>query len=163
MTTTTTERAILAGGCFWILQELLRHPDGVIATRVGWMGGTGDHPSEADSGGHAEVVEVTFHPRRLSYRGLLEYFFMVHRADLGAEVVGSIYRSEIFATSAVQERVAQEIVGDVDRSGHWPGPVTTRVSRAGRFWPEPADQQDYLQRLARVRPAHVAPSPATAP
>lgn len=162
MTTTTTERAILAGGCFWILQELLRHPDGVIATRVGWMGGTGDSPSEADSGGHAEVVEVTIDPGRLSYRALLDYFLMVHRPDLDAATVGSIYRSEIFVTDALQRRVAEQALGDIGRSGHWPGPVVTRISAAGRFWPEAADQQDYLRRFQRGCPAPLAPEPAPA-
>jgi peptide-methionine (S)-S-oxide reductase len=90
------ESAVLAGGCAWIMQQLLRHPQGVISTRVGWTGGEGDNPTEEDPQGHAEAVEVVFDPARLSYRELLEYFFQVHRADLGQHLVGSIYRSEIF-------------------------------------------------------------------
>jgi peptide-methionine (S)-S-oxide reductase len=101
-----TERAILAGGCYFIMQQLLRQCSGVISTRVGWMGGEGDNPTEKDNGGHAEVVEVVFNPDRISYRQLLEYFFMVHRADLGEDVVGTIYRSEIFHTSEAQRLTA---------------------------------------------------------
>src|SRR4051794_7008965 len=114
------ETAVLAGGCAWIMQPLLSHPEGVISTRTGWMGGTGENPTEGDNGGHAEVVEVVFDPERLTFRGLLEVFFQAHRADLGEAVVGSIYRSEIFYTNAEQRRVAEEMIRDVDASGHWP-------------------------------------------
>lgn len=138
------ERAILAGGCFWIMQQLLRNRDGVISTRVGWIGGENENPTEKNNVGHAEAVEVTFDPNRLSYRELLEYFFMVHRPDLGEDVVGTGYRSEIFHTSEEQRVVAEEIIRDVDASG---GKVATRVSKAGRFWEEAPEQQDYLQRL----------------
>src|SRR5690348_3335022 len=94
-----TERAVLAGGCAWIMQQLLRHPDGVISTRTGFMGGTNAEPTEENNDGHAEVVEVVFDTDRLTFRGLLEVFFQVHRADLADGVVGSMYRSEIFCTS----------------------------------------------------------------
>src|SRR5262245_13087561 len=127
------ETAVLAGECAWIMQQLLRHPDGVISTRVGWTGGEGDNPSEESPGGHAEAVEVVFDPERLSYRELLEYFFQVHRPDLGEALVGSIYRSEIFYTSYQQRRVAEETIADVDASGHWPGKTVTKISGAGRF------------------------------
>ena len=141
-----TETAILAGGCSWIMQQLLRHPRGVISTRVGWTGGEGDNPTEDDPQGHAEAVEVVFDPGRLSYRDLLEYFFQVHRPDLVKDLVGSIYRSEIFYTSEEQRRVAEETISDVDASGHWPGKTVTKVSEAGRFWEDPAEHQDYLLR-----------------
>ena len=141
------ETAILAGGCSWIMQQLLRHPDGVISTRVGWTGGEGDTPSEENPQGHAEAVEVVFDRERLSYRDLLEYFFQVHRADLGEALVGSIYRSEIFYTSEEQRRVAEETIADVDASGHWPGKTVTKVSEAGRFWEDPASNQCYFQRF----------------
>ena len=140
------ETAILAGGCAWIMQQLLRHPDGVISTRVGWTGGEGENPTEEAPGGHAEAVEVVFDRERLSYRRLLEYFFQVHRADLGEDRVGSIYRSEIFYTSEEQRRVAEEMIRDVDASGHWPGETVTRLSVAGRFWEDPAKDQDYFLR-----------------
>jgi peptide-methionine (S)-S-oxide reductase len=140
------ETAVLAGGCFWIMQELLRHRDGVISTRVGWTGGENDEPSEQDNSGHAEAVEVIFDPRRLSYRDLLEHFFQVHRADLGEQLVGSAYRSEIFCTSDEQRRVAEETIPDVDAAGHWPGKVVTQISEAGPFWEAVAGDQDYFQR-----------------
>ena len=140
------ETAILAGGCAWIMQQLLRHPDGVISTRQGWTGGDGDDPTEESPGGHAEAVEVAFDPERLSYRLLLEYFFQVHRADLDEALVGSIYRSEIFYTSEEQRRVAEETIRDVDASGHWLGKTVTKVTEAGRFWEDPAKDQDYFLR-----------------
>jgi peptide-methionine (S)-S-oxide reductase len=148
-----TERAVLAGGCFWIIQQLLRQRAGVVSTRVGWMGGEGDNPNEINNGGHAEVVEVIFDPDRLPYRGLLEYFFIVHRADLGADVVGTNYRSEIFYINEAQRMVAEETIRDVDASGHWPGRMATRVSKAGRFLAEPQRNQNYLQRFPLGCPA----------
>jgi peptide-methionine (S)-S-oxide reductase len=141
------ESAVLAGGCFWIMQQLLRDRDGVISTRVGWIGGENENPTQENNVGHAEAVEVTFDPDRLSYRELLEYFFMVHRPDLGEDVVGTGYRSEIFHASEEQRVVAEETIRDVDASGHWPGRVVTRVSEAGRFWEDAPEEQDYLQRF----------------
>jgi peptide-methionine (S)-S-oxide reductase len=138
------ETVILSGGCAWIMQQLLRHPEGVISTRVGWTGGQGEDPREESPGGHAEAVEVVFDPERLSYRDLLEYFFQIHRADLDEHVVGSIYRSEIFCMSEEQRRVAEETISDVDAAGHWPGRTATRVSEAGRFLEDPAEDQDYF-------------------
>ena len=140
------ETAILAGGCYWIMQQLLRHPDGVISTRAVWTGGEGDNPTEESPGGHAEAVEVVFDPEQISYRDLLEYFFQVHRPDLGEDLVGCIYRSEIFYTSEEQRQVAEETIRDVDASGHWPGKTVTKISEAGRFWKDPAEHQDYFLR-----------------
>jgi peptide-methionine (S)-S-oxide reductase len=145
------ESAVLAGGCFWVMQQLLRNRDGVISSRVGWIGGENENPTEKNNVGHAEAVEVTFDPDRLSYRELLEYFFMVHRADLGEDVVGTGYRSEIFYASEEQRVVAEETIRDA--AGYWPGKVVTRVSKAGRFWEEPPEQQDYLQRFPVGCPA----------
>lgn len=146
----STETAFLAGGCAWIMQPLLSLPDGVVSTRTGWMGGDGDDPTEDDPGGHAEAVRVVFDPERLSYRGLLEVFFQAHRADLDEAVVGSIYRSEIFCTSEDQRRVAEEMVRDVDASGHWLGRTVTRISPAGVFWEDGPEVQDYLERFPDV-------------
>jgi peptide-methionine (S)-S-oxide reductase len=142
-----TETAVLAGGCAWIMQQLLRQPEGVISTRAGFMGGENENPTEQDSGGHAEVVEVVFDPERLSFRGLLEVFFQVHRADLDEAVVGSLYRSEIFYTNASQRSVSEEMIRDVDASGHWPGRTVTKVSPAAVFWEMDAYDQDYLLRF----------------
>jgi peptide-methionine (S)-S-oxide reductase len=129
------------------MQQLLRQPEGVISTRTGFMGGTNDNPTEEDDGGHAEVVEVVFDPARLSYRGLLEVFFQVHRADLDEAIVGSLYRSEIFCTNARQRTVAEQMISDVDASGHWPGKTVTRVSDAAVFWPMGPEDQDYFMRF----------------
>jgi peptide-methionine (S)-S-oxide reductase len=140
------ETAVLAGGCFWIMQQLLRDRDGVISARVGWTGGENDNPTEQNNSGHAEAVEVAFDPDRISYRGLLEFFFQIHRPDLGERLVGSSYRSEIFYTSEEQRKVAEETIRDVDASGHWPGKVMTEISEAGHFWEAEAEDQDYFQR-----------------
>jgi peptide-methionine (S)-S-oxide reductase len=156
-----SETAILAGGCAWIMQQLLRHPDGVISTRVGWTGGEGDNPNEKNPQGHAEAVEVIFDPERLSYRDLLEYFFQVHRADLGEDVVGSIYRSEIFCTSEEQRRVAEETIVDVDASGHWLGKTKTEISAAGRFLEDPAKDQDHFLRFPDYPEGSEPPFPRT--
>jgi peptide-methionine (S)-S-oxide reductase len=155
------ETAILAGGCAWIMQQLLRNPEGVISTRVGWTGGEGDNPTEENPQGHAEAVEVVFDPERLSYRDLLEYFFQVHRPDLGEELVGSIYRSEIFITSEEQRRVAEEMIADVDASGHWLGKTVTQISEAGRFWEDPAKDQDHLLRFPEYPEGSEPPFPRT--
>jgi peptide-methionine (S)-S-oxide reductase len=146
----SAETAFLAGGCAWIMQPLLSQPEGVISTRTGWMGGHGQNPTEENDGGHAETIEVVFDPDRLSYRGLLEVFFQVHRADLAEDVVGSIYRSEVFFTSEEQHTVAEEMIRDVDASGHWPGKTVTRISRAGVFWEDGPEHQDYLKRFPDV-------------
>jgi peptide-methionine (S)-S-oxide reductase len=140
-----TETAILAGGCFWPAQELLRHRDGVISTRVGYTGGTNDNPTAGNHPGHAEAVEVIFDPARTSYRAILEFFFQIHRPDLGEEHVGSDYRSEIFYTSHKQRQVARDAIAAAAASGVWPGQVVTKISEAGPFWEAEAEDQDYLR------------------
>jgi peptide-methionine (S)-S-oxide reductase len=140
------ETAVLAGGCFWIVQQLLRHHDGVLFTRVGWTGGQNDNPTEENNSGHAEAVEVVFDPEQISYRDLLELFFQIHRPDLGEDLVGSSYRSEIFYTTDEQRKVAEKTILNVDASGHWPGRVLTKISEAGSFWAAEAEDQDYLER-----------------
>jgi peptide-methionine (S)-S-oxide reductase len=140
------ETAVLAGGCFWTMQQLLRDRGGVMSTRVGWTGGENDNPTEENNSGHAEAVEVAFDPERIYYRDLLEFFFQIHRPDLGECVVGSSYRSEIFYTSEKQRKIAEETIRDVDASGYWPGKVVTAISQAGRFWEAEAEDQDYFQR-----------------
>jgi peptide-methionine (S)-S-oxide reductase len=142
----STETAILAGGCFWPAQELLRHRDGVISTRVGYTGGENDNPTAGSHPGHAEAVEVIFDPERTSYQNILEFFVQIHRPDLGEEHVGFDYRSEIFYTSDEQRQVAEGTIADLDASGIWPGKVATKISEAGPFWAAEAEDQDYLQR-----------------
>jgi peptide-methionine (S)-S-oxide reductase len=145
----TTETAILAGGCFWGVQELLRDRDGVISSRVGYAGGENDHPNYRNHPGHAEAVEIVFDPERISFRDILEFFFQIHdptTKDRQGYDIGSPYRSEIFSTSDEQRRVAEETIADVDASGLWPGKVVTEISEAGTFWEAEAEHQDYLQR-----------------
>ena len=144
-----TETAILAGGCFWGVQELLRHRDGVISTRVGYTGGENENPTYRNHPGHAEAVEIVFDPERISYRDILELFFQIHdptTKDRQGNDIGSDYRSEIFYTSDEQRRVAEDTIADVDASGLWPGKVVTEVSEAVPFWVAEAEHQDYLQR-----------------
>ena len=145
----TTETAVLAGGCFLGMQELLRDRDGVISTRVGYTGGQNENPTEDNHPGHAEAVEVVFDPGRTSYRDILEFFFQVHdptTRDRQGEDAGSEYRSEIFCTKPEQRPIAEATIADVHASGLWPGPVVTEISEAGAFWEANAEGQDYLQR-----------------
>ena len=147
--TAASEIAVLAGGCFWGVQELLRHRDGVISTRVGYTGGKNDNPTYRNHPGHAEAVEIVFDPERISYRDILEFFFQIHdptTKDRQGNDIGSSYRSEIFYTSAEQRQVAEDTIADVDASGLWPGKVVTEISEAVRFWEAEAEHQDYLQR-----------------
>jgi len=141
------ETAYLAGGCTWIMQALLGQPEGVVSTRTGFMGGDKADPNDRDCGSHAEVTQVVFDPARLSYRGLLEVYFQVHRPDLDADVVGSQYRSGIFCTTSEQRAVAEETIRDVDAAEHWPGRTVTKVSDASKFWPDPVEAQHYLARF----------------
>jgi peptide-methionine (S)-S-oxide reductase len=140
-----TETAVLACGCFWPAQELFRHRQGVISTRVGYTGGENDYPTGDHHPGHAEAVEVVFDPEQTSYRAILEFFFQIHRADLGEDRVGSDYRSEIFTTNENQRHVAQGAIADVDAADIWPGAVVTRISEASVFWEAEPEDQHYLQ------------------
>jgi peptide-methionine (S)-S-oxide reductase len=145
----STETAILAGGCFWGVQELLRRRDGVISTTVGYTGGKNDNPTYGNHPAHAEAVEITFDPERISYRDILEFFFQIHdptTKDRQGNDIGSDYRSEIFTTSDEQRQVAEDTIADVDASGLWPGKVVTAISEAVPFWPAEAEHQDYLRR-----------------
>ncbi|WP_417474312.1 peptide-methionine (S)-S-oxide reductase MsrA [Luteimonas mephitis] len=143
-----TERAILAGGCFWGVQELLRKMDGVVSTRVGYSGGDVPNATYRNHGSHAEAVEIVFDPARISYRALLEFFFQIHdpsTLDRQGNDRGASYRSAIFFTTPEQARVARDTIADVDASGLWPGKVVTEVEPAGDFWEAEPEHQDYLQ------------------
>jgi len=145
----TAERAILAGGCFWGVQDLLRRYDGVISTRVGYSGGNTPNATYRNHGAHAEAVEIDFDPARISYRKLLEFFFQIHdptTRDRQGNDRGSSYRSAIFYTSDEQRRVAEDTIADVEASGLWPGKVVTEVSPAGAFWEAEEEHQDYLMK-----------------
>jgi len=145
----STERAILAGGCFWGVQDLVRRFDGVVSTRVGYTGGTTVNATYRNHGHHAEAVEIEFDPMRVTFRQILEYFFQIHdpttRNRQGNDV-GASYRSAIFYTSDEQRRIAQDTIADVDASGLWPGKVVTEVVPAGAFWEAEPEHQDYLLR-----------------
>jgi peptide-methionine (S)-S-oxide reductase len=145
----TEERAVLAGGCFWGVQELIRRRDGVLSTRVGYTGGTNANATYRNHGTHAEAVEIIFDPARISYREILEFFFQIHdpstRNRQGNDV-GTSYRSAIFYTSEEQRRVAEDTIADVDASGLWPGKVVTEVVPARDFWEAEPEHQDYLER-----------------
>ncbi|MGC0207892.1 peptide-methionine (S)-S-oxide reductase MsrA [Streptomyces levis] len=144
------ERALLAGGCFWGMQELIRSLPGVVRTRVGYSGDDGKpHPTYRDHGRHAESIEIVFDPTATDYRAILEYFFQIHdpttRNRQGNDV-GLSYRSAIFYLDEEQRRIAQDTIADVEASELWPGPVVTEVVPAGPFWEAEPEHQDYLQR-----------------
>ena len=151
------ERSILAGGCFWGMQDLIRKRDGVISTRVGYSGGDVPNATYRNHGTHAEAIEIIFDPERLSFRELLEFFFQVHdpttRNRQGNDV-GTSYRSAIFTTSDEQRRIAEDTIADVNASGLWPGPVVTEVTPAGPFWEAEPEHQDYLERIPNGYTCH---------
>ncbi len=149
-TSGTTETAVLAGGCFWGAQQLLRRRPGVISTRVGYSGDPRTpNATYRRHGDHAEAVEIVFDPERISYRDLLEFFFQIHdpsTKNRQGNDRGRSYRSAIYTTSAEQRRVALDTIEDVDASGLWPGPVVTEVEPAGAFWQAEEEHQDYLEK-----------------
>jgi len=153
----TKERAVLAGGCFWGVQDLIRRRDGVLSTRVGYTGGTTPNATYRNHGGHAEAVEIVFDPARVSYREILEFFFQIHdpstRNRQGNDV-GTSYRSAIFTTSPEQKRIAEDTIADVDASGLWPSKAVTEVVPAGDFWEAEPEHQDYLLRYPEGYSCH---------
>jgi len=153
----TKERAVLAGGCFWGVQDLIRRRDGVLSTRVGYTGGTTPKATYRNHGGHAEAVEIVFDPARVSYREILEFFFQIHdpstRNRQGNDV-GTSYRSAIFTTSPEQKRIAEDTIADVDASGLWPSKAVTEVVPAGDFWEAEPEHQDYLLRYPEGYSCH---------
>jgi peptide-methionine (S)-S-oxide reductase len=147
--TEKTERAVLAGGCFWGMQDLIRKMTGVLSTRVGYSGGNVANATYENHGTHAEAIEIIFDPRLLNYRQLLEFFFQIHdpstRNRQGNDI-GMSYRSAIFYTNPEQERVARDTIADLDASGIWPGKASTEVAAVGDFWEAEPEHQDYLER-----------------
>ena len=161
-----TETAVLAGGCFWGMEDLIRARPGVVDTRVGYTGGSNAHATYRNHPGHAEAIEIVFDPARTSYREILELFFQIHdpsTLNRQGNDVGTSYRSAIFPLSAEQEREARDTIADVDASGLWPGPVVTTIEAAGPFWEAEPEHQDYLERIPNgytchfVRPGWVLP------
>ena len=164
--TQDNDTAILAGGCFWGVQDLLRRYPGVLATRVGYSGGDVANATYRNHGTHAEAIEIIFDPNTISYRKILEFFFQIHdpsTENRQGNDRGTSYRSAIFYTSEAQRRVAEDTIRDVDASGLWPGKVVTEVAPAGPFWEAEPEHQDYLQRLPHgytchyIRPDWVLP------
>lgn len=152
-----TERAILAGGCFWGMQDLIRSYDGVVSTRVGYSGGDVDHATYRNHGDHAEAIEIVFDPARIRYRTLLEFFFQIHdpsTENRQGNDRGRSYRSAIYYENDEQKAVAEDTIADVNASGLWPGKVVTEVEPAGDFWEAEPEHQDYLENVPNGYTCH---------
>ena len=169
--TTNNERAVLAGGCFWGMQDLIRRMPGVVSTRVGYTGGDVDNATYRNHGNHAEGIEILYDPEVTDYRTLLEFFFQIHDPTTPMRQgndTGPSYRSAIYYTSEAQKQVALETMADVDASGLWPGKVVTELEPAGDFWEAEPEHQDYLERQPNgytchfVRPGWKLPKRSTA-
>jgi peptide-methionine (S)-S-oxide reductase len=147
--TTSSEKAILAGGCFWGVQALVRRMSGVLSTRVGYSGGDVKNATYRNHGTHAEAIEIIFDPKLLSYRKLLEFFFQIHdpsTLNRQGNDRGTSYRSAIYYTSEAQKEIAEDTIADVNAAGIWPGKVVTELAPAGDFWEAEPEHQDYLER-----------------
>ncbi|WP_328535656.1 peptide-methionine (S)-S-oxide reductase MsrA [Streptomyces sp. NBC_00344] len=157
MTTTSTERAVLAGGCFWGMQDLVRRYPGVVSTRVGYTGGDVPDATYRHHGTHAEAIEIIFDPEKTTFRTILEFFFQVHDPTTpnrqGGDI-GTSYRSGIYWTSEEQRLVAKDTIADVEASGLWPGRVVTELAPAGPFWEAEPEHQDYLERYPEGYTCH---------
>ncbi|MGR3712550.1 MAG: peptide-methionine (S)-S-oxide reductase MsrA [Shimia sp.] len=154
-----SERAVLAGGCFWGMQDLIRKMDGVLATRVGYTGGDVPNATYRDHGTHAEGIEILFDPARISYRKLLEFFFQIHdptTPNQQGNDLGMSYRSAIYFTDAAQKDCAIDTIADVEASGLWPGRVVTEVEPVGDFWEAEDFHQDYLEKSPNGYTCHFA-------
>ena len=152
-----TGRAVLAGGCFWGMQDLIRKLPGVRKTRVGYSGGDVANATYRNHGDHAEAIEILFDPGQISYRRLLEFFFQIHdptTRDRQGNDRGRSYRSAIYYADAEQKRVAEETIADVEASGLWPGKVVTELAPVGDFWEAEPEHQDYLERIPNGYTCH---------
>jgi peptide-methionine (S)-S-oxide reductase len=167
----TLDRAVLAGGCFWGMQDLIRKLPGVSNTRVGYTGGDVPNATYRNHGSHAEGIEIEFDPAVISYRDLLEFFFQIHdptTKNRQGNDIGMSYRSAIYHVDDAQKQCALETIADVEASGLWPGKVVTEVEPVGDFWEAEPEHQDYLQRLPHgytchfPRPGWVLPKRAAA-
>ena len=153
----TTEKAVLAGGCFWGMQDMFRRLRGVASTRVGYTGGDIANPSYGNHQGHAEAIEIVFDPTVVSYRAVLEHFFQVHDPttyEQQGSDFGSSYRSAIFYTDEQQKETALATIAEIEASGLWPGPVVTEINPEEPFWQAEPEHQDYLQRRPRGYSCH---------
>jgi peptide-methionine (S)-S-oxide reductase len=155
--TTQSETAILAGGCFWGMQDLIRRMPGVLSTRVGYSGGDVPNATYRNHGTHAEAIEIVFNPAVISYRQILEFFFQIHdpsTANRQGNDVGLSYRSAIFYRNEDQRDIAEDTVADVDASGLWPGKAVTEIAPAGPFWQAEPEHQDYLEKVPNGYTCH---------
>ncbi|MED5523174.1 MAG: peptide-methionine (S)-S-oxide reductase MsrA [Pseudomonadota bacterium] len=164
--TAKTEKAILAGGCFWGMQDLIRRYPGVLSTRVGYSGGDVPNATYRNHGTHAEAIEIIFDPAQISYRKILEFFFQIHdpsTVNRQGNDVGTSYRSAIFYLGDEQKAVAEDTIADVNASGLWPGKVATELAPADDFWEAEPEHQDYLEHFPNgytchfIRPNWVLP------
>ncbi|WP_327668189.1 MULTISPECIES: peptide-methionine (S)-S-oxide reductase MsrA [unclassified Streptomyces] len=152
-----TERAVLAGGCFWGMQDLIRKRPGVLSTRVGYSGGDTPNATYRNHGDHAEAIEIVYDPSVVTYRDLLELFFQVHdptTKDRQGNDLGRSYRSAIYYVDDAQRQVAVDTIADVEASGLWPGKVVTEVEPVGDFWEAEPEHQDYLERYPEGYTCH---------
>ncbi|KRE24150.1 methionine sulfoxide reductase A [Bosea sp. Root483D1] len=161
-----TERAVLAGGCFWGMQDLVRKLPGVETTRVGYTGGDVKNATYRNHGSHAEGIEISFDPAKIGYRQLVEFFFQIHdptTMNRQGNDLGTSYRSGIYYVDEAQKQIAEEVIAEVNASGRWPGKVVTEVKPEGDFWEAEPEHQDYLERYPAgytchwVRPDWVLP------
>jgi peptide-methionine (S)-S-oxide reductase len=144
------ERAVLAGGCFWGMQDLIRKQPGIIRTRVGYTGGEVKNATYRNHGNHAEGIEIVYDPAKTDFRTILEFFFQIHdptTKNRQGNDVGASYRSAIYYLNDEQRRIAEDAIADVNASGLWPGKVVTEVAPAGDFWEAEPEHQDYLERF----------------
>jgi peptide-methionine (S)-S-oxide reductase len=151
------ERAVLAGGCFWGMQDLIRKRPGVVATRVGYTGGDVPNATYRNHGDHAEAIEILFDPEVTSYRDLLAFFFQIHdptTPNRQGNDLGPSYRSAIYFVDEAQRAIAEDTIADVNASGIWPGPVVTEVEAVSDFWEAEPEHQDYLERIPNGYTCH---------
>ena len=151
------ERAVLAGGCFWGMQDLIRKQPGIIRTRVGYTGGEVKNATYRNHGNHAEGIEIVYDPAKTDFRAILEFFFQIHdptTKNRQGNDVGASYRSAIYYLNDEQRRIAEDTIADVDASGLWPGKVVTEVAPAGDFWEAEPEHQDYLERFPNGYTCH---------
>lgn len=155
--TIETERAVLAGGCFWGMQDLIRRMPGVISTSVGYTGGEVPNATYRNHGNHAEAIEISFDPSKTSYRDILEFFFQIHdpsTKNRQGNDIGASYRSAIFYVNDEQKRIAEDTIADVNASGLWPAKVVTEVVPVSDFWQAEPEHQDYLERYPNGYTCH---------
>ncbi|MDB5962435.1 MAG: msrA [Massilia sp.] len=155
--TSNTETAILAGGCFWGMQDLIRRMPGVLSTRVGYSGGDVPNATYRNHGTHAEAIEIKFDPSKISYRQILEFFFQIHdpsTKNRQGNDIGTSYRSAIYYNSDAQKAEAENTIADVNASDLWPGKVATELAPAGAFWEAEPEHQDYLERIPNGYTCH---------